>query len=208
MIALQNPDTAGSMFVPIVMGSDKTTVSVATGQNDYWPLYASIGNVHNNIRRAHGNGLVLVAFLANPKSLFLIYCLNGRKLTALILLADKANSETAEFRQFRRQLYHSSLSFIFSSLKPGMMIPEVVQCPDHHFRHVLWGLAPYIADYQEQLIVACIVQYWCARYVIDSDCSYTIISYSISFTGVEHYRIILMAQNHLIDVHAHTLIFS
>ena len=50
MIALQNPDTAGSMFVPIVMGSDKTTVSVATGQNDYWPLYASIGNVHNNIR--------------------------------------------------------------------------------------------------------------------------------------------------------------
>lgn len=74
MIALQNPDTAGSMFVPIVMGSDKTTVSVATGQNDYWPLYASIGNVHNNIRRAHGNGLVLVGFLANPKSMYLVYC--------------------------------------------------------------------------------------------------------------------------------------
>ena len=73
MIALQNPDTAGSMFVPIVMGSDKTTVSVATGQNDYWPLYASIGNVHNNIRRAHGNGLVLVSFLAIPKSLYLVY---------------------------------------------------------------------------------------------------------------------------------------
>ena len=77
MIALQNPDAAGSMFVPIVMGSDKTTVSVATGQNDYWPLYASIGNVHNNIRRAHGNGFVLVGFFANPKSLYLIqvlYC--------------------------------------------------------------------------------------------------------------------------------------
>ena len=75
MIALQNPDTAaGSMFVPIVMGSDKTTVSVATGQNDYWPLYASIGNVHNNIRQAHGNGLVLVSFLANPKSQYLVYC--------------------------------------------------------------------------------------------------------------------------------------
>ena len=74
MIALQNPDTAGSMFVPIVMGSDKMTVSVATGQNDYWPLYASIGNVHNNIQRAHGNGLVLVSFLANPKSLYLVYC--------------------------------------------------------------------------------------------------------------------------------------
>ena len=87
-----------------------------------------------------------------------------------------------------------------------MTEPEVVQCPDHHFRRVLWGLAPYIADYQEQLTVACIVQYWCARYVIDSYCSY--ISYSISFTGVEHYQIILTVQNHLIDVHAHTPIFS
>ena len=65
---MQNPDTAGSMFVPVVMGSDKTTVSVATGHNEYWPLYASIGNVHNNIRRAHGNGLVLVGFLATPKT--------------------------------------------------------------------------------------------------------------------------------------------
>ena len=74
MIALQNSDSAGSMFVPIVMGSDKTTVSVATGQNDYWPLYASIGNIHNNIRQAHGNSLVLIGFLANPKSLYyLVY---------------------------------------------------------------------------------------------------------------------------------------
>jgi hypothetical protein len=24
---------------------------------------------------------------------------------------------------------------------------EVVQCPDHHFRRVMWGLAVYIADY-------------------------------------------------------------
>ena len=122
------------------------------------------------------------------------------------MLADKENSKTTEFWQFRRQLYHSSLSFIFSSLKPGMTKPEVVQCPDHHFRRVLWGLAPYIANYQEQLTVACIVQYWCVWYVINLDYSY--ISYSILFTGVEHFQIILMAQNHLIDVHTHTLIFS
>ena len=37
------------MFVPIILGSDKTTVSVATGQNDYHPLYLSIGNVQNHI---------------------------------------------------------------------------------------------------------------------------------------------------------------
>ena len=49
----EKPETHGSMFVPIILGSDKTTVSVATGQNEYYPLYMSIGNVHNSIRRAH-----------------------------------------------------------------------------------------------------------------------------------------------------------
>lgn len=64
----KDPETHGSMFVPVILGSDKTTVSVATGHSEYWPLYASIGNIHNNVRRAHGLGLVLVAFLAIPKS--------------------------------------------------------------------------------------------------------------------------------------------
>lgn len=57
----------GAMFCPIIMGSDKTTVSVATGQNDYYPLYMSIGNVSNKIRRAHKNALVVIGFLAVPK---------------------------------------------------------------------------------------------------------------------------------------------
>lgn len=66
MIA-EDPETHGSMFVPIILGSDKTTVSVATGANDYWPVYMSIGNIHNNVRKAHRNGLVLLGFLPAPK---------------------------------------------------------------------------------------------------------------------------------------------
>ena len=38
------------MFVPVIPGSDKTTVSVATGQNKYYPLYAGIGNVQNHVQ--------------------------------------------------------------------------------------------------------------------------------------------------------------
>ena len=59
------------MFIPIILGSDKTTVSVATGQNDYWPVYLSIGNVHNNVCRAHRNAVELLAFLAIPKGMCL-----------------------------------------------------------------------------------------------------------------------------------------
>jgi hypothetical protein len=62
-----------AMFVPIILGSDKTTVSVATGHTEYWPLYASIGNIHNSARQAHSSGLVLIAFLPIPKSMFLIF---------------------------------------------------------------------------------------------------------------------------------------
>jgi hypothetical protein len=65
------------MFVPIILGSDKTTVSVATGNNEYWPIYLSIGNIHNNTRRAHRNGVVLLGFHAIPK---------GNIFYALILL--------------------------------------------------------------------------------------------------------------------------
>ncbi|KAG6369264.1 hypothetical protein JVT61DRAFT_15537 [Boletus reticuloceps] len=64
----QDPDTHGAMFAPIVLGSDKTTVSVGTGDTAFYPLYVSLGNVHNNIRRAHRNAVGLLAFLAIPKS--------------------------------------------------------------------------------------------------------------------------------------------
>ena len=57
------------MFVPVVMGSDKTTVSVATGHNEYYPLYASVGNVQNHVRRAHRNAVAIIGFLAIPKSM-------------------------------------------------------------------------------------------------------------------------------------------
>jgi hypothetical protein len=68
IISAEIPDADGAMFVPVLVGSDVTTASVATGQNDYWPLYASVGNIHNNICRGHGNGLILIGFLAIPKS--------------------------------------------------------------------------------------------------------------------------------------------
>jgi Plavaka transposase len=57
------------MFVPVVAGSDKTTVSVATGHQEYHPVYMSPGNLTNTARRAHGNSVLPVAFLPIPKSM-------------------------------------------------------------------------------------------------------------------------------------------
>ena len=60
------------MFVLIVLGSDKTTVSVGTGDIEYHPLYFSLGPLHNSVRRAHRNTLIPIGFLAIPKSMYLI----------------------------------------------------------------------------------------------------------------------------------------
>lgn len=52
---------------------------------------------------------------------------------------------------------------MLESLKAAMTIPEVVRFPDGHFRKVIYGLGPYIADYPEQALLACIVQGWCPK---------------------------------------------
>jgi len=57
------------MLVPVIAGSDKTTVSVATGHQEYHPVYASSGIISNTARRGHGNGVVPIAFLPIPKGM-------------------------------------------------------------------------------------------------------------------------------------------
>lgn len=78
-------------------------------------------------------------------------------------LAAREYRDDVDFRKFRRQLLHSSLAQILDTLKPGMTMPEVVRFPDDHFRKVIYGLGPYIADYPEQCLLACVVQGWCAK---------------------------------------------
>lgn len=56
------------MFVLVVAGSDKTTISVATGSQEYHPVYGSLGNILNQAHRSHGSGMVPIAFLPIPKS--------------------------------------------------------------------------------------------------------------------------------------------
>lgn len=55
------------MFVPVIIGTDKTTVSVATGHQEFHPVYGGIMNTTNSVRRAHSEAIVPVAFLAIPK---------------------------------------------------------------------------------------------------------------------------------------------
>lgn len=89
------------MLTPIILGADKTTVSVATGNQEFHPLYMSLGNIHNDMRRAHRESVVPIAFLAIPKGL------SGRSTSALLqtnLLhtAEHEWQNDDEFRVFKK----------------------------------------------------------------------------------------------------------
>ncbi|KAI9431774.1 hypothetical protein H4582DRAFT_1821998 [Lactarius indigo] len=144
MIYSGDPTMEGAMYCAVILGSDKTTVSVATGHVEYHPLYLSVGNLHNEARRGHRNGVIPIAFLAIPK-------------------AGRGFNDDDKFRKFKRQLYHSSISTILESLRPGMTTPVVRRCPDGHYRRVVYDIGPFIADYPEQVMLAGVVQGWCPR---------------------------------------------
>ncbi|KAJ6565156.1 hypothetical protein DFH09DRAFT_1474524 [Mycena vulgaris] len=139
-----DPDSHGAMYVPGVFGSDKTTVSVGTGNTEFYPFYGGIGNVFNSTRRAHREALSVMAFLSIPKT-------------------TRQYAGSKEFRKFRRQLFHSSIRRILQPLKPYMEKSRVTRCADGHFRRAIYGLGPYIADYPEQALLTCIVQGHCPR---------------------------------------------
>jgi len=60
-----------------------------------------------------------------------------------------------------------------------MSKPEVMLCPDGHYHHAMHSIRPYIADYLEQVLLACIVQDWCPLVLgspvprLKKDCNWT-----------------------------------
>lgn len=73
-----------------------------------------------------------------------------------------------EFRLFKKQLYHASLTHILEPLRQGMTTPQVMLCPDGHYRRVIFEIGPFIADYPEQVMLAGIVQGKCPKYLLSS----------------------------------------
>jgi hypothetical protein len=63
----KNISNHSAMFVPVVAGSDKTTVSVATGHQEYHPVYMLPGNLTNIARHSQGSAVIPVTFLPIPK---------------------------------------------------------------------------------------------------------------------------------------------
>ena len=159
------------MYCPLHLGVDKTTVSVATGSVEYHPLYFSIGNVHNTVRRAHRNAVVPIGFLTIPKSMWFQTCQLSWTMSYKFSGDHKYDNDPL-FRKFKRQLYHATLTTILKPLCPGMTEPVIHHCPDGHYWRIIYDLAGFIVDYPEQVMLAGTVSGWCPKSVLMpfSDC--------------------------------------
>jgi hypothetical protein len=59
--------------------------------------------------------------------------------------------------------FHRSLSKILERLRPYMSKWKLLCFADGYFRRVIFTLGPYIADYEEQVLLSCIVRNWCPK---------------------------------------------
>ena len=44
-----------------------------------------------------------------------------------------------------------------------MTTPELICFGDGYYHYVVYGLGPYIADNEEQVLLSCIVHGWCPK---------------------------------------------
>lgn len=160
------------MYCGIILGSNKTTVSVATGNIEYHPLYISISNPHNSVRRAHNQTIIPIAFLAIPKGMLccVLVCLQFLITIDEFLATHKEDNNTT-FRSFKKKLFHASISAILQPVKPAMITPVVCRCPDGHWHCVIFDLAAFIVDYPKEVMLSGIVQGWCSKCVPHSTTS-------------------------------------
>lgn len=91
------------------------------------------------------------------------YLIEIKQINCILILADRKHDKSTAFRTFRRHLFHSALSKIFSSIRDHMTNYKVMECPDGYKRRVIFGLGPYIADYPEQVLLSGVLSGWCGR---------------------------------------------
>lgn len=133
--------TPGSTIIPIIISTDKTTLTSFGGKTAY-PMYLTIGNVPKEIRRKPSrNAQILIGYLP-ATSLDHITC-------------------TAVRRRTVGNLFHYCLDQIMDSLKGAGRCGVALRSGDGVWRRCHPILAVFVGDYPEQLLVACLKKGLC-----------------------------------------------
>ncbi|KLO06143.1 hypothetical protein SCHPADRAFT_986881, partial [Schizopora paradoxa] len=133
----------GATAVPLIIGSDKTQLSVFSGDKSAWPVYLTIGNIPKADRRC-----------PSKRTQFLLGYLPVTKLKIF------SNKNTRRVQIYR--LFHRCMRILLGplyKLKEKELVEMVSN--DSMIRRCFIFLLAYVADHPEQCLVSCNAESMC-----------------------------------------------
>lgn len=127
----------GLTILPLIFSSDKTQLSAFSGDKTAYPIYLTLGNIPNHIRRKPSmHAQILVGYLPTSKAV------------------EVENKNTRS--RFHMAIFHAAVSVLMKEVESAINDGGwEISCGDGFARQCMPLLACYIGDYPEQCLVAC-----------------------------------------------------
>jgi hypothetical protein len=134
-LPLQSALPAGSMLLGVTLSSDKTNISVMSGNHMAHPLLISLANIDADI---HSKG-----------------SLHGHLLLTLLPVPSFIHKKSRVRGLLSDCLFHQCLDFVLHPLKVAAAVGVMMSDPVGNLRYCYMPLVAYIADTPEQSLLAC-----------------------------------------------------